>query len=83
MWVAQKQDALMRATISRVPLLQNVPEIQHEIMGLCVHFAVVVLTHPQRTMYADVFIVGDVGSALRILGAFFLASTHAPKTAPT
>jgi len=70
-WVAQKQDALMRATISRVPMLQNVPEIHREIMGFCVHFAVVVLAHSQRITYADVFIVGDVGSALKILGAFF------------
>ena len=31
-WVAQKQDALMRATISRVPMLQHVPEIHREIM---------------------------------------------------
>ena len=60
----------MRA-ISRVPMLQNVPEIHREIMGFCVHFAVVVLTHSQRITYADVFIVGDVGSALKILGACF------------
>ena len=66
-----EQDALMRATISRMPMLQNVPEIHREIMGFCVHFAVVVLTLLQRITFADVFIVGDVGSALEILGACF------------
>ena len=58
----------MRATLNRVAMLQNVPEIQHEIMGFCVQFAVVVHMHSQRVTFSDVFIVCDVCSALRILG---------------
>ena len=66
------KDALMHATLNRVDVLQNVTEIQLEIMGFCMRFAVVVHTHSQRVALANVFIVNDIGNALRILDACLL-----------
>ena len=70
-WVAQKKDALLQATITRLPVLQCVPELQREVMEFCNYFAVVVATNSQRIRFADAFIVENIESAMIVVSACF------------